>query len=769
MAIFSSTAAVALNSQATETQAAILEINMGTTGSFPTAVAGTVNGDLKTLLTDIESEIGASIGTAGISQADIDVLKAAESRVAALAGFELSAGVSVYNASATAKNLDKLTFYIMFRLPWVHSSLNGKYDNPLTGSATSWSRKANNIRGITAASLNKLNAAGEEVNNSNTPIYDWTTLSGYNHIGATALFTSDGFSSFSSSLFPSSGTANNVPASFYRIAMDENPYTTYTPSAGNALGNYRKPHWPHISGDHSIDYSSRRYFAQRPISTVQTLTIEEQKNLQGKIIQGTNGNYSVTLPGLLPFPTVDILKTLPGDPFDLAGCEILVFRSDSSSNVPPVGYKELNAVELENFPGAVFLYARKPDTTGNAMTVSRQDHRRYLVENYFAKSKESSGFTMGFGIDLGAAFARSFRRSCKWRFIFQNAGPTKKFRIHLGLEQSVEIDTVDPASGDNVARQIQDAMWKLLAKRLATYDKEGNLDDATSLYYIRQCTGAKKAEKFTKVLTASGTPTTNIEIILNAPHAFVEGEEFFSSDEDISITDLSSSMPERSSTTADWDFSTTWAKLETLFTSSFQSIATGNTWVEEGGLPAMQGGVPSSEATAFREHLKNQIGVRLAKTWVYFRNNFELIRSFGFKNNPGGYIAHLRVIYSDFYRTNYYLPAWYTVRGKSSNPFVHTEPNEAERFVIGSMAYNKGSVPYTKDKDDYDVRDILRDAINQHDLNLLIKAVNKTSWAGGTKIRRNNILKFLGKTSSTHSSVNPNVSTNLYRGIDPIQ
>lgn len=65
-------------------------------------------------------------------------------------------------ASQPNKSLDKLTFLIMFRLPFRVLSANVFYGDPITGPHTSWSYRANQIR--SDAGLFRLNQAGEQVN-----------------------------------------------------------------------------------------------------------------------------------------------------------------------------------------------------------------------------------------------------------------------------------------------------------------------------------------------------------------------------------------------------------------------------------------------------------------------------------------------------------------------------------------------------------------------------------------------------------------------------
>lgn len=70
--------------------------------------------------------------------------------------------VSQTGASQPNKSLDKLTFLIMFRLPFRLPSANIFYGDPITGPNTTWSYRANQIR--SDAGLFRLNQAGEQVN-----------------------------------------------------------------------------------------------------------------------------------------------------------------------------------------------------------------------------------------------------------------------------------------------------------------------------------------------------------------------------------------------------------------------------------------------------------------------------------------------------------------------------------------------------------------------------------------------------------------------------
>lgn len=153
--------------------------------------------------------------------------KDALSRLATYAGLYIDDNETVQFKSDNA-SLDKLTFYIIFRLPY--SAKGVEYEAPLPVSSSlpssgikKWGKHANYIRTIPGSGLKKLNQAGID--------YDtlgdyYTTEAGYNSIGA--LDNSiDGSNSYKSLLFDHSNDYNKIPASFFMMSQDENPYVDF--------------------------------------------------------------------------------------------------------------------------------------------------------------------------------------------------------------------------------------------------------------------------------------------------------------------------------------------------------------------------------------------------------------------------------------------------------------------------------------------------------------------------------------------------------------
>ncbi len=148
------------SSSSISTTTAYLNLNINT-NLIGTIINSTITDLIKDTLDDVKTTIDALIISKPGSKSG---LIRAKSKVAELAGFYSSSNTLSWDA--TKVELDKLTFYVMFRLPYKDSGLNTKYTNPLGVSGTSWSVMGNNIRGASGSGLKKLNQAGEQVNSS---------------------------------------------------------------------------------------------------------------------------------------------------------------------------------------------------------------------------------------------------------------------------------------------------------------------------------------------------------------------------------------------------------------------------------------------------------------------------------------------------------------------------------------------------------------------------------------------------------------------------
>lgn len=119
-----------------------------------------------TITTAVKTMLLSIVGNSNVS-------KTAKSKLATFVGFSAT---TVNSITFTAANvsLDKLTFYVIFRLPYTNTAL--VYEDIVDGQTSTtiqtntWGKYANHIRNLTGSGIKKINSAGEQVNANNKPI-----------------------------------------------------------------------------------------------------------------------------------------------------------------------------------------------------------------------------------------------------------------------------------------------------------------------------------------------------------------------------------------------------------------------------------------------------------------------------------------------------------------------------------------------------------------------------------------------------------------------
>jgi len=500
--------------------ASSLELPLAPAVAEPTVNPEDFTGAFKTLLEEIRSV-----------KADLLV-----GEIATDAGYTIANNKVTSPNPFTATNIDKLTFRIMFRVPfyksnWTEAGYGGYatyYGDPLDNSSSygrnndvqSWSYRANLYRSIANLGLNKLNSAGEEVDASGDPLNDFATKTAYELLSgiypfiSNQLWLGDGLAEYENKLFNSQDATpadmpdfNKIPLHFFRLAQDENPYIAFYKNQ-----KYYKPHWPEINHANNRDKAPPHPYYERVIGITSPtgLTTAQKSSLNNLSIQsdatgpfvppqvgtGTNANIRVEL----DYAGIDASARVSND-FVLAGCQ---FIYDSATDVSK---------------------ARRPDTLGiamknNALANTPEGNKRYLVEKFTGNIGAASGLTIGAGIDLGAAFSHAYIKPCKWEI----SNITGVFKIRIGISAS----NVSTASVPNIRSAVETVLT-------------AHFGDAEYVYL---------AEGEDPKITVTQNGDTYL-VLIQTSHIWFEPNNLFISESTAQITDITE---HRTDLSADYDF-----------------------------------------------------------------------------------------------------------------------------------------------------------------------------------------------------------------------
>ena len=619
----------------------------------------------------------------------------AKTAIATYSGFSVNTAGTITFTAGNA-SVDKLTFYVIFRLPYTATGLTyediaeGETSSTINSNPTAWGKYANYIRTLSGAGLKKLRSEGV---NFDLAADFFTTKPGYDALGG--LTNNDGHAEYETALFDHSSNYNKLPVSFFRIAQDENNYNLYWKSR-----QYYRPHWPTsaMANDQLKDKASLRKYYEREIigerlinetGTVQYLPITEEDfpRLYRELIvvePSTPTVYAVTSG---EFHYHFTLKDTSDKSFSLAGCEVLFYKGATTSEI----------ISPSTYTGAFKIIARKPDPGGDsgiALTMDRSiDKRRYLIQNFILK--ERSGVTFGAGIDSGAAFPKAYQRVTS--FDLTLATSVTAFKIGLAEKRSAEI-----TYAANMATSIKNAVREVLIAFLEQYTFERMSDSADSA---------------TTLISVVKVNDHKYTVNINCSQRYILPNTFYSPTTGVTITDTTASNAERTA------FQEKWQILKTIFLRSFNISVANLTYqqIDSNMQCYTEAGITNStQQQTLQNLIKSLIGVQGPMSWVHFRNNFELLRRFKFGTHEY-YVYHLRALYNHFYLTSYYNKAYAII-----NNGLEVEMNEVEKYVITSIYYNRGSISNS-------LRPEIRKAINSHNPVLLKAMVNKVNWGGGNR------------------------------------
>lgn len=696
-------------------------INLTTTHINSIPSSGIIN-------TIITNEVKAMLNSI-VNNTNVSIT--AKTRIAKYAGFTTNTAVTpnTVNFNTANVSLDKLTFYVIFRLPYTNPALtyddigNGLTSSNLPTNPTSWGKYANYIRSISGSGIKKINSGGVDFDLADDY---FTTKNGYLSIGA--LLNSDGYSEYETALFDNSNDNFKIPPSFFRLTQDENPYIT---AYKNKL--YRKPHWPvEVSNDHKIDKAAKRVYYEREIignrinivgsaeTVIGPVVISDFSNLYREYISiETNGNYFISSGGKHYHFT---LKDSLDKDFILTGAEVLFYHGTTDT--------EINA----SHSGTFRLIARRPDpegdTNGNALQTAinsttrvYNDTRKYLIEMYKnVNETNGSGLTFGVGIDIGGGFTKKYQRKITYKINFLSSVTSYKLGLARKVSSNVTYST-------DMTTTLKNVVVELL---------KGHLIDS-------------KGQAYRRLLECSNTPVTitkvnNLEYLIdiNAPPAFLQPNDIYSRTTGVTISNLTSSNTERA------EFVEVWSKIKKIFLKSFNitiptfaNSSLENTWLNNNMQCYIEAGITNAtDQLKLQDIIKGLFGVRGGMCWVKFRNHFHLIRKFEF-GLAENYVYHLRTVYNDFYLESYYNVAINTLKGGSNGTEIKVKVNEVEKYLLASIQYNQGSINTSRKK-------LLRVAINSHDFTKLKEIANSVSWGDANRSTRINNFIESSKTKLYH-------------------
>jgi hypothetical protein len=641
--------------------------------SIPTT--GIIN---NTITTAVKTMLLSIIGNTNVNLS-------AKTELAMYVGFTTNTAVipNTVNFNSANVSLDKLTFYIIFRLPYTNISLtyedidNGLTSSSLPSNPTTWGKYANYIRSLIDSGIKKINSAGEQVNANGKPIDDneveidgWHNENAYSYLGldpfSTNVTVPPGCYSrtteramlFGQNTDQPNGTnpslpITKIPVYFFLLAKVENPYNTvyWLKNDKDSQTISRIPHWP--SSIREKKY--RKHF----VKTTSTLTI-------------ANGTYNLVKEGNN------------------------IYFNLEQPNPTPVAKIYITAINADTLlsEGLQLTDADKVEKTVEGLIAIWETKYDYPV------MVNNSGLTFGMGVDIGATFNGFY--SIKFNVTFVGSGT---FRLYSGGKRTPAISNTGLTCNSleaSIATLLGIAVGRVTIKDA----NNGNNGVPNKITILRQNDGNDMAYNhmiyaydLTNSLTVTLTPIG----------------------EDDRWEDNSSAVKDG------------WFYLNKLLNYSFNNApATDDAWLDELSLNA-------AEKTTLVKLLKKCMGCRSKSSYHIWNENKAIFKKLEIKS----YVQNLRATYHKFFIPRFYnlkrelSDGTFSEQGKDSVQYLlnhaslKAKPNQAELFAIVLLSYNFPS-KYRSNHSE------LIKAINEHSISKL-----KVTMAGLSKDRKNALNSFL--------------------------
>jgi len=627
-----------------------------------------------------------------------------KSKIASFAGFSVNTTVTpnVVIFNSTKVSLDKLTFYIIFRLPYTKKGLtyedigDGLTSSSLTSNPTSWGKYANYIRSLSGSGIKKINSAGEQVDSNGKAIDDngnviegWYSEKAYSYLGQNPFngtytippgcyqASTERAMLFGQNTDQPNGTnpsleITKIPLYFYLLAKVENPYGNayWLKSNKDSLTISRIPHWPATIGTKKY----RRHFVKRTSSSP-SIAIP---NATYSLNNDANGTYFfVAQPA--PSPKAKIyIEAISNDTFTYEGLNV----------------NSANKVE-KNDNGLIAIWEDKysnPSLSNN------------------------SGLTIGMGVDMGATFNGFY--TIKFNITFSGSG---SFRLYSGDRRSSLINTTGLTCSSLKATIV--SLTDTQSDKVTVRDSENKtIGVPNKISIVRQYGSNNQAynHKIYAYDISSGLSIT-----------MTESQE-------------ENRWEENSSVVNDG-----WFYFNKLLNFSFSNNPTTDQyWLDQLSLS-------NTEKTKLLGLLKKVFGCRSKASYHIWHENKSLFKKLELKS----YTMNLRATYHKFFVPRFYDKqrtlangslAFNGTSGKDTvaylldHPNLKTKPNQAELFAIVLLNYNYPAAYRAK-------LNALIDAINEHSIPKLKATLAKMSQ---------------DRKDALNNFISANVKSKLYHGIE---
>lgn len=658
-------------------------------------INSTITAAVKTMLLSI-------IGNANVSKAEKD-------KIAAYAGFKINPDNTV-TLSGTL-SLDKLTFYVIFRLPYTNTGLtyedigNGLTSSTLVPSPTAWGKYANYIRSLTGSGIRKINSAGEQVDSAGNAVDDngdviegWYNEKAYAYLGENPFSVNQkvptgcySTATEKAMLFGQNTNLPNganpslpitqIPLYFYLLAKIENPY-----SNGfwlNSLEKYpsRIPHWP---GGSIKEKTPRRHFVKQTSSS---------PNVDIPNSEGDEKKYTLINDNVGTFFWVD----------------------QPAPNPKARIYIEPISTDTLTFEGLDLKKATRVEKNNDGLLAvwgNRYDNPRLQLY---------SGLSIGIGVDVGALFHGIY--TIEFEISFTSTGT---FRLYSGDKRSDLIDS---------SKLTCTSLQKIIANISNVPSGKISVKDSSG-----HTTGIPKTIVITRE-KGSNFKTYNHKIYASD----IEPSGF-------TVTFTPSKEEDRwkeNNTTGNKD----WQYFNRLLNYSFSNTPSNNgdedDWLNNINLN-------NSDKEKLVTVLKKSFNCQWKAGYHIWDENKTLFQKLELKS----YVQNLRATYNKIF-----IPRFYSISNKSLSieyllKKINTNPNQAELFALVLYNYNLPSAYVASS-----VRDQLIKAINTHSKKELITAIELKNLKSKEKIKpfymdrgRRDALKDFVNSSS--------VILKLYHGIN---
>lgn len=659
---------------------------------------GIINATITQAVKNILNSILSSTSSLNIADA--------RSSVATYAGFRSQSDGTVTFSSANV-SLDKLTFYVIFRLPFANSAL--QYENPLTESsavpgatAVSWGKYANYIRGLTGSGILRINSAGEQVNVSNQAVDDnsnvidgWFNEAAYNFLGEhpfnTSVTVPPGLYSSQTEkamLFGQNTDVPNgpgvqplpitkIPLYFYLLAKVENPYNEIfwlNPSKDSATIS-RVCHWP--ARVNAAD--PRKHFVKLNPASDSAIT---------------NGSYT-------------LLSDNGGSYF------MGTVASSATKQKLYIVPMDIASLAFENLTLSTANFILKTDD-GYLAAWNNKSNAPGLTNN--------SGLTSGLGVDIGAGLNGIY----SIQITMTITGPTNgTFRLYCGGVRTGPINA--KASNAEIKKQISSLID---SPDRTTVVKDPNNPAAIIVKIKREYSSNNKAYNHRIYVSDLVNGTTVTMSPQNEIDRWVEQQDQVNDSYYFLSQYLGHSFSNNPANLDDW--------LNHL------------------------GTISNTEKDQLKTFLKRSSGCRSKAGYYIWDENKVLLKKIEFKS----YVQNLRSVYNYIFLPRYYEKTrtigdgttknnapGVTVRDLLNNPKLKTTPNQAELFAIVLLNYNFPGL-YKKKIDK------LIEAINSHSKK---KLADYFAAKEGTK---HPFGMSADRIMALNSFMGPTVTAKLYHGLN---